>query len=283
MNIEISPYKFKGTAEEWLKSFGHSKARLKKHLSKPLLQKIVSEKDVLRLPINLLNDGEINPHFNAKELPIVLFEDENFFVLEKPSFCHNHPLSYDEQDNLLSFLRSKNRFDLLEINKTHYDRSLLYRLDYETSGVVVLAKNEEIYHAIRSNFSGLVKKKIYHALVTGNFDREGEFTHYLAAFGVAGKEMRVVDESSGECARLKVRKLEYREVSNHSLVEVELFTGLRHQIRVQLRELGFPLVGDRLYGGEMAERLCLHAELYSLEWEGRTYKFQGKNLKFSDS
>lgn len=283
MNIEISPYNFKGSVEEWLKSFGHSRARLKKYLTKPFLQKIVSEKDVLRLPIDLLNDGEINPVYKARELPVVLFEDENFFVLEKPSFCHNHPLSYNEHDNLLSFLRSMNRFDLLQINKTHYDRSLLYRLDYETSGIVVLAKKEEIYHAIRSNFSGLVKRKIYHALVSGDFDREGEFTHYLATFAVAGKEMRVVDESSGECAKLKVRKLEYRESSNHSLVEVELFTGLRHQIRVQLKELGFPLVGDRLYGGEVAQRLCLHADFYSLEWNGRTYEFQGKNLKFSNT
>lgn len=281
MNIEISPYQFNGSVEEWLTGLGFSKNRLKKYLTKPLLQKIVSEKDVLRLPLDLLNHGEINPVFSGEVSPLILFEDENFLALEKPSFCHNHPLTYDEQDNLLSFLRSLNRYDLLSINKENYDRGLLYRLDYETSGIIVFAKKEEIYQKVRTEFSSLMKTKIYHAMVSQDFDREGEFIHYLSSSGAGGKEVRVVDETKGERAHLKVKKLQYLKEVNRSLIEVELVTGLRHQIRVQLKELGFPLVGDRLYGGENAQRLCLHAQFYTLQWGQKSYEFHGENLKFS--
>lgn len=283
MNIEISPYKFNGSVEEWLLGFGYSKNRLKKYLTKPLLKKIISRDDVIRLPIDFVNEGEIYPLFDCKELPIIIFEDENFLAIEKPSFCHNHPLKYDERDNLLSFLRSINRLDILAINKASYDRSLLYRLDFETSGVVVFAKKEESYQKIRKEFSNLMKKKIYHALVSGDFTLEGEFTHYLASTGVGGEKMRVVDELRGEFAKLKARKISYNKTTNHSLVEVELITGLRHQIRVQLKELGFVLVGDRLYGGEPAPRLCLHAHSYYLEWGDKHYEFHSEKLKFSST
>lgn len=281
MNVEISPYKFNGSVEDWLLSLGHTRNRLKKYLTKPLLQKNISEKDVLRLPLDLLNYGEINPEFSAETKPVILFEDENFLAIEKPSFCHNHPLAYEEKNNLLSFLRSVGRHDLMAINKNNYDRSLLYRLDYETSGIIVLAKKESIYQNIRMDFSRLVKKKIYHALVTGNFDKDGEYVHFLSSSGVGGKKMLVVEESRGDRAHLKVRNLAYFKESNRSLVEVELFTGLRHQIRVQLGEIGFPLVGDSLYGGEVASRLCLHAQFYSLEWGGIIYDFHSELLKFS--
>ncbi len=281
MNIEISPYKFIGTVEDWLLGLGFSRSRLKKYLSKSFLRRLIQDKDVLHLPIDLLNDGKINPEYTGEVKPLVVFEDENFFVLEKPCFCHNHPLAYNEKNNLLSFLRSINRQDLLEINHQNYDRALLYRLDYDTSGVIVFAKKEIIYQKIRKNFTNLIKKKIYHALVCGDFDCDGEHIHYLASAGVGGKKMQIVDPIKGAMGKLKARKLAYNKDSNHSLVEIELITGLRHQIRVQFKELGYPLVGDRLYGGEPSQRLCLHALFYSLKWDDKSYEFQSNKLKYS--
>lgn len=282
MDIEISPYHFSGTIEEWLTFFGHSKKQLKKYLSKDQLQKKISDKSVLRIPIDLINQGEVFPYYTGQTLPTIFFEDRNFIALEKPSFCHNHPLTYNEGDNILSYLRSINRHDLLLINKPHYDRGLLYRLDYETSGVMVFAKDELIYKNARNDFSKFMSKKIYHAVVVGDFNREGEHIHYLAAFGVGKKQMRAVDETSeAERAESKIRKIKYEKSSNCSLLEIELKTGVRHQIRVQLKTLGFPILGDSLYGGGNFSRLCLHALNYQFSYGGNQYDLSARSHIFS--
>ncbi len=278
MKIQITSLVSDISIENWLKStFKLSGQFLKKNFSKKFLQKIIRKNEAIDLDIDIINHGMISPKYSGEKKPHIFFEDENFLGIFKPDHCHMHPLSYNEGDNLLSYLREVGRGNLLTVNSANYDRGLLYRLDYETSGVVIYAKTEELYQQVRKGFSGLVKKKQYHCFVTGDCRLQGTYVHYLKASGEKGEKMLAsLDVGFGERAELFLTPLSYDEKNNATLLQVDLTTGLRHQIRVQLKALGFPIIGDPIYGDDFANspRLYLEAHKYELIIEGRSYKFQ---------
>lgn len=224
----------------------------------------------MTLPLNFINYGMINPEFDG---PLIetLYEDELFLVMIKPHDLFVHPLSYTEKNNCLSFIR-QTRPDLLSVNRGEYDRGLLYRLDYETSGVLIYVKNEEAYRFLRSNFKTMAKKKIYHCLVEGECRLSGEFTHYFSSAEEKGKRVLVKNEGENE-GTFKLNPLKFFPETNVTLMEVELIHGLRHQIRAQLSHLGFPIRGDRFYGGKKASRLYLNASKYEITYLQRNYSF----------
>lgn len=255
---------------------GISATALKKFsFSKKFLNMRAEKGMSLELPLNLLNRGIIFPEYSGPAMKI-LFEDDFVLALDKAPFIHTHPLSYFEKNNCLSYLRANRNDHLLDINVAQYDRGLLYRLDYETSGVLVYIKDESLHRFLRENFSTLVKEKIYHCVVKGRFNKEGKHEHFFSVSGERGHriqcDLRALpgkkDRQKGE---LCVRLVKYDGVRNESLLEVILYSGLRHQIRSQLATLGFPLLGDELYGGEKYERLCLHAYQYKIEWDNKIY------------
>lgn len=234
----------------------------------------------LSLPLNFVNDGEINPEYIGPLIDI-LYEDENFLVMDKPPNLFVHPLVYDEKNNCLSFLRvHKSAF--LKVNLSNYDRGLLYRLDFETSGVLIYVKNEEVYQALRKNFNIIAKKKTYLCLVEGECRLNGSFTHYFSSKDVRGKRVVVSnDELKGDRGDLFLRPKHYDPKTNTTLMEVDLKSGLRHQIRAQLSHLAHPLRGDLFYGGKEGKRLYLHAFNYQLEFNNKSYSFEVGPKDFS--
>jgi 23S rRNA-/tRNA-specific pseudouridylate synthase len=266
------------SVEDFLKTtFLASSNKLKKHFKKAFLNRSFREKSILSLPLNFVNDGEINPEYEG--LPIdFISEDESFFVFNKNPNQFIHPLTYDESDNCLSYLR-RIRPELLLINKKNYDRGLLYRLDYETSGVVIYVKDENLYKELRENFAKVAKEKNYLCWVSGEMKLSGTFKHYFSSGEEKGKRVLVSDHS-GQEGEFSVRPRDYNSEQNKTLVEVSLKTGLRHQIRAQMAHLGHPLVGDTFYGGPEARRLYLHALNYSLIFHGKEYFFQANPLNF---
>ena len=167
------------------------------------------------------------------------------------------------------------RKDLLGINTKGYDRGLIYRLDYETSGVLLLAKSDSVYEKIRTNFSTIVKKKLYRLKCGGKLtQKQGRWFDYLSAYGPKGKKIRAIQNGrENELAKLSFELISYCEVSDISDVQVELLTGMRHQIRVQFATRGHPLVGDILYGGKNETRLFLHALKYELNFSNTDMSF----------
>lgn len=240
---------------------GHSGQHIKRYYSSKEQDRAIRAKDITRFPVDFINHLKINPHYQGPEV-IILKETDQYLVLHKPAGIHCHPQCYSDQDTLLNFLAQKKNFDPLNVNLSHYDRGLLYRLDFETSGVMVVAKNEAFFEQIRGNFQTQMKSKYYWAIVDGSFDQEGEWIHFFKATGVKGSKQLVIDHSLGDAfeGTLKVQKV--MEAQGKSLVLVKLKSGLRHQIRAQLSKLGFPILGDELYGGKKAQRLFLHALHY---------------------
>ena len=244
-------------------ALGSSNQSLKKFYSSKQLARLVRPRDVLDLPLDLVNQLQINPRYTGQEVSI-LKETVEYLALHKPPGVHCHPHSYSDTNTVLNFLAASGMHDPLEVNRESYDRGLLYRLDFETSGVLIVVKNERLHRTGRENFSTAVKRKFYWAIVDGNFDQDGLHTHFFRGAGAKGAKQKVGtdDDEGSQEGTLAVKKI--LAENGKSLVLVSLKSGLRHQIRAQLAFLGFPILGDELYGGRSAERLFLHAFRY--EW-----------------
>ncbi|MBC7712410.1 MAG: RluA family pseudouridine synthase [Rhizobacter sp.] len=261
------------SVEEFLKlQFKASGSKIKKHFAKSFLNRSFKEKAVLSLPLNFINDGEINPEYTGAPLETI-YEDESLYVFNKNPNQFIHPLTYDECDNCLSYIR-QTRPALLKINSQNYDRGLLYRLDYETSGVMIYVKSDELYKKLREFFSTSAKEKKYWCWVEGEMKLEGVFTHFFDSRDEKGKKVVVRDNGVGTAGELSVKALEYDSQKDMTLVEVTLKTGLRHQIRAQMAHMGHALIGDTFYGGRKALRLYLHALSYTILIEGKEQNFQ---------
>lgn len=258
--------------EDYLKTnLGISKSQLKKFLPKKSLTQSFKAKSQIYIPIELLNLNKINPVYTGEEIREIS-DNSDFLILSKPSKVHSHPLNYNETNNVISFIRSHYPKDYLDINMESYDRGLLYRLDFETSGLIIYLKNEKKFKLLREQFSEMIKTKTYFAKVEGKIEINSEYTHYLKASGTKGSKMLAHDEKSesfNKEAKIFVKNQSYDEASNTSILKVILEQGHRHQIRVQLSHLGFPIIGDSLYGGIASKRLYLHC--YSYKIEGNTY------------
>lgn len=243
------------------KTLGSSGQLIKRYFSSKEQHREVKSRGVAKLPLSFVNHMKINPSYVGPDIKIIL-ETDDIIVLHKPPFVHCHPLAYEDKDTLLNFLVEKNKWEALHVNADHYDRGLMYRLDYETSGVIVLAKSDKYLSFMRQNFDSAMKRKFYWAIVEGDFDKEGRWTHHFKATGLKGVKQKVLDFESEGSFEGTLSALKVSSNQGKSLVLVNLKTGLRHQIRAQLSHLGFPIVGDELYGGKKADRLFLHALRY---------------------
>ncbi len=224
----------------------------------------------------------ICPIYEGSEIEI-LYEDSKCILLNKSPGIHSHPLKYNEKDNCLSFLRKNNHFEALKVNKDNMDRGLLYRLDYGTSGVLVLLKDEKDYSRLRESFNKLVKEKCYLSIVEGDFKDDGEYTSFLRPSLKHGKKIVVSDHKEKKFlketreGKIFIKKINYNSEKKCSLLMIKLKTGLRHQIRAQLSHLGYPILGDELYGGSPSLRIFLHAFYYEIPLEdGKIIKGKAK-------
>jgi 23S rRNA pseudouridine1911/1915/1917 synthase len=203
-----------------------------------------------------------------EEMPLeILFEDEVLLVLNKAAGMVVHPAAGHEEHTLVNALLHHCEGELSGIGGVARP-GIVHRLDKETSGCLVVAKNDETHVALSSQFASRKVEKVYHAIVCGEMSRDkGEIRAAIARHPSHRKRMAVSDETGRE-ARTSYRVLERLRAS--TLVEARLHTGRTHQIRVHFQFLGFPLVGDLTYGqrqnarlkelvGFAAPRVMLHA------------------------
>lgn len=247
-------------------------------LSKSMARKLVKKykipkkpwlaKKAIYLPIGIVNFGMVSPHFTGTFQPEILFENEDIIALNKPSYTHSHPLDYSCSNNLLSYLISINKNESIKVNNKNYDRGLIHRLDYETSGVIILAKNEETFEHLRTHFEKNIFSKNYLAAVVGDARKlRGSLVNFAKPSLERGHKIKEGDIHD-EKVHLVVTDTQYIESQGISLVFIKLKTGMRHQIRFQLSISGFPIIGDMLYGGEQAQRLFLHSLSYEINLFG---------------
>jgi 23S rRNA pseudouridine1911/1915/1917 synthase len=238
-----------------LSQLGHSRQWQKKYLSNKQLNKRVNRADVISLPLNLINRNIINSKYTSQAISII-YEDHQWLVVDKPNMIHCHPLRYSDTNNVLSYLRSINKLECLQINQEGYDRGLVHRIDFETSGLLILTKSEDVYNSLRTG--SLKFDKYYIALIAGQID-DGIYRHR----GNFSKTTKITSDINGLLVEIEINNL-YRN-DKYALILIKLNEGRRHQIRFQLSQLSCPIIGDQLYGSKINDRLFLHAYEYQLE------------------
>jgi 23S rRNA pseudouridine1911/1915/1917 synthase len=191
----------------------------------------------------------------------VVAEDEDFLVINKPAGLVCHPTKGDEYSSLISRVRLYLGADAAP--------HLINRLDRETSGIVMVAKQLAAAVHMRKLWENREVEKEYLAIVHGAFG-QGK-TRICAPLGkdlksdVAIKDTVVV--SGGAEAETHAYLLRAFQYQNHSLslLRVVLLTGRKHQIRIHLAHVGHPIVGDKLYGGNESLYLAFVNDLLTIE------------------
>jgi 23S rRNA pseudouridine1911/1915/1917 synthase len=177
----------------------------------------------------------------------ILYEDESIFVIEKPANLPVHPAGSYFFNTLLVHLKTQGHQDPLKMEREYF---LVHRIDKETSGILVLAKDKESCANLVSQFAERTTKKRYFALVKGVVPEAFEVDAPMLRDerSLIGLKMRVgkSDEPEAQSAYTGFQRLDI--AGNFSLVECFPKTGRQHQIRVHLAHAGHPIVGDKLYG-----------------------------------
>lgn len=191
----------------------------------------------------------------AKNIDII-YEDKDIIVINKPSGLLTVATEKEKNKTayhlVMEYLKKKNKNNRIFI---------IHRLDKDTSGIIMFAKNERAKHLYQDNWNDIVKKRCYYAVIDGKMQKkEGTIKSYLKE---NGNMVYSVKDRSGKLAVTEYKVLKERK--NISLLDINLKTGRKNQIRVHMKENKTPILGDLKYGekSKLINRLALHA--YKLE------------------
>ena len=202
---------------------------------------------VLKLPAVV----SAKPEGQAIDL-LIVYEDADLIVVDKPAGLVVHPAPGNPDHTLVNALIAHCGDSLSGIGGEKRP-GIVHRLDKDTSGLIVAAKNDMAHRALAADFAARRIERTYQAVVWGiPVPREGEIEGAIGRHPVDRKRMAVV-KRGGKPALTRYRVI--RALGpGASLIECQLATGRTHQIRVHLAAAGYPLLGDPVYGRETAER-----------------------------
>ncbi len=264
-----SDYQTKIRLDHWL-------AQQYPDFSRAFLQKLCSNNEVLVNGVPEKSGFKLKPEDNVEvlydlassvkiediELPI-LFQDKDVIVINKPSGVISHSRGrYWYEPSVASFIRQL----------THQDgdrAGIVHRLDRATSGVMICARNQSAQQWLQHQFSSRQVKKTYSAIITGQLKPSAA----VIDMPIERNPKAPATFRAGPNGKQAITT--YRTISDsakYSLVELQPYTGRTHQLRVHLKQLGHPIVGDTLYAGETATRLMLHARSLEITLPGKIKK-----------
>lgn len=206
----------------------------------------------------IVNPSPKELDLSPQDIPIeIVWQDEDFAVVNKPQGMVVHPAPGAYDNTLVNALLFK-LSSLSGINGVARP-GIVHRLDKDTSGLLVVAKNDFAHISLQKQIAEKSAKRYYYALVDGVVQKDsGEIRNFLARSTADRKKYAVSKDGRLAITLYKVVK----RYSAYTLMEYELKTGRTHQIRVHSRYIGHPVVGDRTYGGSDAFGLngqLLHA------------------------
>lgn len=246
--------------------------KIQLYLSDETIDKFIAEKTEIR----------------SKLIPNIIYEDDNIILINKPAGLLSHGASKEFEENIvdsmISYLIQKGDF-VPRIEKT-FTPSICNRLDRNTSGIIIGAKNYQSLKAINEAIKNGHIRRFYKTIVKGNVKEEKRAEGYLIKDEDKNKvEIYKEDIEGSKKITTHIKPLQNK--NGYSMLEIELITGRTHQIRGHLASLGYPVIGDRKYGnreinmsfneGTGLDNQLLHA--YKVEFNGLSEEFEYLNGK----
>jgi 23S rRNA pseudouridine1911/1915/1917 synthase len=232
----------------------------------------------LKIPKNISN-----PNIKAKKIPLnITYEDAHLLVVNKPSGMLTHPTKYKEDDTLVNALLS---YTQLSSGSDLIRPGIIHRLDKETSGLLLVAKNDQVHKALAKLIEKRQVKKTYITLTAGKLTPKSGTIEapILKTRGSKNEGKSVV--SPNEKAKMSITHYQVLEYIAHkyTLLEVDLETGRTHQIRVHLQAISHPIIGDKLYGQKKVndhfEKLGLNRQFLHAKELEFTHPISKKKLR----
>lgn len=227
-------------------------------ISRTMIQKLIESKEILVngeskkisyklqigdiIEINIPEAKEIN--LKAQNIPIeVVYEDEDIIVVNKPKGLVVHPANGNPDGTLVNAIMAICKDSLSGIGG-EIRPGIVHRLDKDTSGLLIIAKNDKAHINMSEQIKNRQVKKIYIALVRGKVsENEATINMPIGRSNKDRKKMAVRKDGKEAITHFKVLK----RYEKYTLLEVKIDTGRTHQIRVHMAEIGHPVVGDMVY------------------------------------
>lgn len=216
--------------------------------------------------------------------PKIIFEDDDVLVVDKPAGMVVNRAETVKGKTLQDWVEEHLEWDWESLDFVRRS-GIVHRLDKETSGLLLVAKTPQVFAALQKQFKERQVKKSYLALVHGKIEpSRGMIEASISRSPFDRKKFGVFLGGREAETKYKVLSIRYKEANFYSLVELEPKTGRTHQIRVHLKYIGHPVVGDEKYAGrktarsdrKWCPRQFLHASFLSF-----TQPKTGKKIKFS--
>ena len=252
-------------------------SKIDKNLSRVAIQRLIKEEKILvntkkvkasykvqendKITIQEEKAREIS--LKAQDIPVeILYEDDDIIVVNKPKGMVVHPGNGNPDGTLVNALMKICKNSLSGIGG-EIRPGIVHRLDKDTSGVIVVAKNDKAHINLSEQIKNHEVEKTYIALVRG-IVKENEATINMPIGRNKNDRKKMAVEKDGKEAITNFKVLERYPKENCTLLEVKIETGRTHQIRVHLSHIGYPIIGDTTYSNgknkwEVVGQ-CLHAK-----------------------
>ena len=193
--------------------------------------------------LNLSIDKE--DKFEGENIQLdIIFEDSDIIIVNKCAGMVTHPAPGNRSGTLVNALLNYTNFNLSNINKNNRP-GIVHRLDKETSGLIVIAKNDETHVNLAEQFKDHSISRKYKAIVWG-IPKNQIIEGYIERHKINRKKMSLNKINKGKFSKTNIKLIKAYEIA--SLIECKLETGRTHQVRVHMTSIKSPLIGDKVYG-----------------------------------
>lgn len=214
-------------------------------------------------------------NLQPEDIPIdIVYEDDDIAVVNKPQGMVVHPAAGSYEHTLVNALLFRLK-SLSSINGV-IRPGIVHRLDKDTSGLLVVAKNDDAHISLQQQIASKEAKRYYYALVDGVVSKDEGIIETLIDRSKKDRKMMAVSKSTGRNAITLYKVLE--RFSKYTFMEYELKTGRTHQIRVHSKHIGHPVIGDNVYGG--SNKFDLNGQLLHAHKLVLTHPRSGKLMSF---
>lgn len=226
-----------------------SKKKLKSLLKYKCIK--VNNKVVTKFDHKLKVNDKVTVNLNSTKQDNldILYEDKYLLVVYKKEGLLTVATTKEKENTLYHIVREY-------LNRKKEKAFIVHRLDKDTSGIVVFAKSEKVKNILQNNWDKYAVKRMYAAIIVGKLKKSGTIESYLKE-----NDNHIVyvskDKKNSKKCITKYKVIKSKE--NFSLIEIEIKTGRKHQIRVQFNEINHPILGDTKYGKVKAKRMYLDA------------------------